>query len=455
MSKRTKRGRPIPPRKQNLGESQRQAMFLQGRRLRWGVLAVLATVLAWNHAVWLPAIPLWRTRLALVQRRLDDAHSWLDVAVRVAPSDPEIEFLRARVFRKQGEFSKVREHLQRAYDLGIPKDRVEREQWLALAQSGQLSKAAPHFSELLRDPREDGQEICAAFVNGYFLNYRYAEAFTLLDVWIKDFPDDPVPFLFRGRIHAKLQKHRDAEENLRHAWKLDADYSEAVFDLAEILRIQKRPDEALQFYRQLSETASKTRVKTRIGEVKCLRMLGRTAESRRVLQKLLADDASLVEAQSEIGHIELEAGHYESAIRWIRLAHDQNPQDVELRYALASALRGNRDLEEATIHFNAVKQARAALSQIPKLTGLVVKKPEDIESRYKIGVICLGYGSQKEGVGWLQSVLEYDSNHNPTLKALADFYERRSEDAPEYAEMAKRYRSLARNVTSPAIDGRD
>jgi hypothetical protein len=85
----------------------------------------------------------------------------------------------------------------------------------------------------------------------------------------------------------------------------------------------------------------------------------------------------------------------------------------------------------------------------------VSKNPEDIESRYKIGRIFLDFGSPKEGVIWLQSVLDYDANHKPTLEALAAFYEDRSKESPEFAELAKRYRRKAQSAPPSTTDVKD
>ena len=57
---------------------------------------------------------------------------------------------------------------------------LKREELLTLAQTGQLSKAEPHLPKLLIDAREDGPEICEAFVRGYLDTFRLDRAFELL-----------------------------------------------------------------------------------------------------------------------------------------------------------------------------------------------------------------------------------------------------------------------------------
>src|SRR5262245_59055767 len=159
-------------------------------------LAVCA-VLAWRPISILMDVN--RSRQLLRHRQAEQAFAILQSAALRDPTHGEVQFLLARCHRRLGRMKEAREHLTRASLLSISSKAIAREEWLALAQSGQMREAYPHLSELLIDPGEDGPEICEAYVNGFFLTTRFRDAFELLTVWEKDFPQDSQPYLFRGR----------------------------------------------------------------------------------------------------------------------------------------------------------------------------------------------------------------------------------------------------------------
>ena len=156
-------------------------------------------------------------RRALKDRDGDKALSAAREAVRLSPRQGEAHFTLARAFRRQGQLDKVRESLEHAAKLGVPPDRIRREEWLALAQAGQMKEAQPHLSELLINPGDDGPDICEAYANGFFLTYRLDAAEQILDAWEKDFPQDPQPHVFRASMNSKMHNWPTTISHLRKA----------------------------------------------------------------------------------------------------------------------------------------------------------------------------------------------------------------------------------------------
>jgi tetratricopeptide (TPR) repeat protein len=407
------------------------------------VLSLLAVVI-WQGPAWLAAFPKWKARQAIAAGKLEAAKEWLAMARRVKADDAETAFLESRILRKQGDLTRFREHLRRAHELGLSLDRVKREQWLAWAQSGQMRQAEPHLSQLLRDPQGDGPEICEAYANGFLRNHRIPEAVRLLTAWIADYPNDARPHFSRGKIHARQRLWKEAERDFRRTLELDSQYLEAAFQLGRVLRKQKRLHEAIGFF-ELCGASPQVRNLGRVGQAACWRVLGEPDKARAIVNRVLAEQPDQAEALFEIGRLDLDSGRYEEAVKSLKRAHEQSPRDLEIRYTLGSALRGAGRMKLAESHVDFVSQARTALARAQKLEERVAHAPGDVSSRYQIGVIHLKYGLPANGIVWLLSVLNYAPGHQPTHKALAEYYEIRAREDPGFAKLAERHRSQIDN----------
>lgn len=400
----------------------REANCRQGRRWLSARLVAGLVTIAGGMAIWLamPHALKWQVRRDLSARDYTAARRDLDRLDTWFGHDGESSFLRARLGRKLGDWDAVRQLLLRARDQKYPVELLEREQWLALAQSGQLRAAEPHLSRLLTDPRDDGAEICEAYVNGYFVNYRLSDAVKLLDAWIADFPKDPEPRLIRGKIRAEQQFLKEAESDLREARSLDSRSAAIALELADVLVLQRRVEEAVALYRQAALSGTHP-VRARVGEAKSLRLLNRPDQARSVAEEILAEDKSNREARLELGLADLDLGHIDDAIAGLQQALQQNPRSLVVRQALARALRENGNLDQAREHAAYVAEAQAALQRADALTVRVTTHPNDAKARHEIGSIYLKYAVPERGVQWLKSALNCDPNHHEAKKALEEY----------------------------------
>lgn len=405
----------------------------------------MLVALIWPGRVWLAGVPKWQARRALADRQPERAQQWLDVVDRLAVHDGEAEFLRARAFRKQGRLDKTRDALLRAAKLGYPVERLEREQWLALAQAGQLREAEPHLPGLLTDPEEDAAEICEAYVTGFIRGHRADQAAALLDVWAADFPDDPLPWLMRGKLLIELSQWPQAEQALEKARSLRPDDPEAAYYLASVFVERRRLPEALELYERSATAAEDDEARGRalIGQVRCLRTLGRSEDARRVTEEILRKSPGNRDALIELGRLEADAGNFDEAVAALGKADARSHPDIEVRYAWAGALRGAGRVDDARAEFERVGKAQTELARATGLVNRVLKSPADVDARYEAGRIFLEYGEPEKGLIWLQSVLNYAPAHGPTCRLLADYYRRRSADDPRFAELARFYAEKA------------
>lgn len=364
---------------------------------------------------------LMRGQTALRERSPQMALDYFQRAAKIAPSNPEVHFWIGRAYRRDGKLDLLRQHLERAWKLGCPPQSIRREEWLALAQTGQLREAEPHLTELLVNPGEDGPEICEAFVKGYFLAYRLNDALKLLEVWQADYPNDPQPHFNRGMFHSHMGNHKDAVASLRQALVLASGRKDIRLHLAQLLMATNEFAEAESLFRQLVKTDPDD-PEVLVGMGKCLVERGDIQRGRQSLEQALRMAPGSHAARVAIGQLELKLGHPEESIARLRPVVADRPHDSEARFAIASALQAAGKSDEAHEHFQFVERAQQALARLQILLDKAKTDPDDAELHYEVGMILLEFGTPADGVRWLLSVLNLDPNHRPTHAALARYY---------------------------------
>ena len=312
--------------------------------------------------------------------------------MRLAPERAETCFLLARAHRRLGNMERVEPLLRQAEKLGGDPERAKRETWLAWAQAGRLREAEPHLSELLMDTREDGAEICAAYVQGYFTNLQPREALQLLDAWQHDYPGDPQSYFMRGYLNQALALWSEAAESYRRGLELAPGQTLMRVHLAEVLGELNETDEAIrQFQRCADETPNDVAIFA--AWAKCLTKQGHTDQARPVLQRALDVASMHFEALRQLGELELADGNFPAALPPLQAAASQRPYDTTTRNALGKTLQALGKAEEARPHLEYAAAAEESLSRMERELRLVVERPKDPELRYDIGLTLLRYGS--------------------------------------------------------------
>lgn len=412
-------------------------------RRAWRRRAVLSIlVLLFAVALLTPPVCKWFARRELHAQRAESAMRWVQFAQRVAPRDGELEFLLARSYRQLGQMDSVRDHLDRAFQLKHPVQALEREQWLALAQTGQLAAAEPHLSQLLVDTQGDGAEICAAFASGFHRVHRIEQAVALLNVWIADEPTHPHPHFLRGRINVEAAKTSDAERDFRRTLELAPHHAEAALRLGMVLIERSRPQEALPFF-DIAERDPAQRLLARRYRMKSLKRLGRIDEARQLATELLATASNNPDVLLEAGLLESEAGDFQVAIEHLQLADQLRPHSPAIAQALAIALRSANRVDEALPLFEFARVANEQLARAVTLVARVDRNPRDGEARCEIGRIYLQYGLPEEGITWLHGALNFDPNNRTAHALLADYYEARATESAAFAKFAVEHRRQA------------
>jgi len=393
------------------------------------VLIVVAGLFVAAGAIgWRPGEVWYRLhcgRNAVQSRDAEAAIQWLLPVLALAPENADTHFWLARAYRRRGEMPQVRRHLEQAATLGFSRMRLQREEWLALAQSGQMHESTPHLSDLLIDPGDDGPDICEAFVNGFFLTCRFHEGLELLDVWQAEFPQDAQPYLFRGRYLSFVGSTQDAAAAYRAALTRAPERSDFQLLLAKKLVELHEFDEASRLLRViLDKSPDNTEALEQWSE--CLLQQGRMDEVNVVVSRLLQREPQHVRARLTLARSLTFSGKVEDAIALAQAVVDERPYDVQAHYTLGMALRAGRRGTEAVSHFQFVETARTRLQAARRLIETVVtQEPDNVAARYEVGRTLLEYDAPEDGAGWLQSALDFDPRHQPSHAALAEYYTRR------------------------------
>lgn len=389
------------------------------------MLACAVSLGAWG---WQDGYHMWlvyRAKHCIESRQPEAAIEALSSVVNSNPQNAEAHYLLAKANRRLGKMLQVRSHLENALRLGYDVKAVTREQWLAQAQSGQMREAEPHLASLLVNQDEDVRNVSEAYVNGFFLTNKLADAFRLLDVWQADFPDDPQPYVFRGQFFESRTRFADAENAYREALHRGPQRIDLQIRLARCLVVLRKYDEGrLQIDKILAKSS---RHPPEVQEIlaNCLFEQGEAEECRRLTEQLLTESPRNVTLRKLSVKLQLQEGQSPTVPSLLTELVTERPFDLEVRYLYATTLQGAGETKRAADEFQFVAAARNEIARARKLQETIeFHQPANVDLRYQIGEILLKYESPEAGAGWMRSVLEIDPTHQPAHQALADYYQR-------------------------------
>jgi tetratricopeptide (TPR) repeat protein len=391
---------------------------------------------------------------ALANKNPVAADWWLSLSKAIS-SDPHSDFLRARSARQQGNLELMSSCLKSAFDQGYAPLKLQREQTLALVNMGQMTgEMEQEINRWLREPDVEVSEVVDAYSNGLVSLSRFEEARKLLYAWERDYPLSPLPNYRLARIHEHLNESELAEAEYRKATKKSPKFVNAKYSLARLLLRQRRPAEAMEFYRECDLGPSALAAKT--GMAQCYKSLGEIEKARALLKAVLVSDQAEIQrsflavdesperfvAASELGCIETEIGHFSEGKEYLERALASFPLDSIARYSYAVALRGLGMKKEADENFERTRATRLALDQVTALQERINTNPRDSQSRIKIGKIILENESERTGVYWISSVFSYDPGNLEAHSALVDYYEGKGDDKSKYKQLIDYHRSF-------------
>jgi tetratricopeptide (TPR) repeat protein len=400
--------------------------------LFWSLVAVSCLA-----AIWLVSIEaaLWRGSACIEAREHQRALGWLTFAERISWERAELHFLLARCYRRLEDFDRTTTHLERAHQLGWDVRELEREQWLALAQTNRFDDVNPHWADLFDNPGSDGPEISKAYVTGALALFRIGDALRVLTAWETDFPHDAEPHVLRGKLAATMLAWAESSQHYSRALELEPRRPDARLGLARALMRIGQAEQAESHLENLVQ-GTDDNPEAELLYAQSLVKQGKADEAEQALKDLLGRDPGQIEALLELGNLFLAAGRSDEALEYLQEAVDRKPENREIVYAYGKALQAQGQSEEATACFKFVDEATKPLIELKGLMNRLLANPADLELRFQVAYITWKYRSREEGEKWFRSLLKLAPDHEPTHAALAIHY--RLSGAQDQAEFHQR-----------------
>jgi Tfp pilus assembly protein PilF len=242
-------------------------------------------------------------------------------------------------------------------------------------------------------------------------------AVRLLNAWIVDYPNDPRPHLMLAEFSLDVMDIDNAMKELRLALSIDPSHGRAALALCELMLKQQQPAEALKLF-QTAELSKALRSTALAWQARCFRTVGRDKEARSVLAVALEETPNSAIANIEQSQLEVASRKFPAAIKRLRTLLDREPYRYEARSILSSALRSVGQTEESREQTAIATAANSALIHARHLARDVAIDDDNVATRAEIGQIYFQYGDPRKAREWLESVLMFDPQHQPTKRTL-------------------------------------
>jgi len=371
------------------------------------------------------ALRQWHAAQAAVKaQRLEEAQSRLEVCLLVWPRSVDVHLLAARAARLKGDFEGAETHLNRCLKLKHgATEAIQLEYLLMRAQGGEEDEVAPEL--LTRYVENDSPEtplILETLALAYIHKVRYGPAFECVSRWIAAAPESADAYRWRGWILERLNDPMGSMKDYQRAVELDPDLVPVRLRLAEMYLDRNNAPEALPHLERLREQfPERPDVMARLGQ--CRFVQGEPKEARPLLEaavEQLPNDAALL---ITLAKLEVQENHPAKAEPWVRRALKVDPTDTDAEFLLVGILQEQGRWEEASAALEQHRKNTALLKRVAQVLQQEAERPStDPDALSELGALFLGTNPHA-GMYWLQRALALDPAHQPTHKALAEYYE--------------------------------
>lgn len=354
------------------------------------------------------------------QGRLGDARGALALWQRRAPNSADAMLWSARLAVIDRRLDEAEEVLRRALSLGASKVKIERLRAVMLALSGRYADAEP----VLRDALNAGESdplLDEALAKIYLETYDLHRAGLVLSRWKLDAPDDPKPHLWRAELDVRANDPAAALADYREALKRDPNSPRARSGLADGLRLAHRNAEAAEAY------AASLRLQpddpaAHLGAGRNAAALGNAAAALRHLTRAAALAPKDPEAQRALADLLTRQGDFRAALDHLDRAVALDPYDLEARHSRGLVLSRLGRLDEAKADQARAAKLRADLGGLMTAQAAVVRSPHDRNAQLTITRWMFAHGKPSEGVRWAESILLAAPGQPDACRLLADHY---------------------------------
>jgi tetratricopeptide (TPR) repeat protein len=398
-----------------------------------GVLMLL--VYFWND------VCLWRAEANLTKRNHAAAANWVKRSLWLGSElDSRTCLLQLRIARRLGDFREVEAKLKQAEVVGVPRADIQRERWLAMAQTNQFEAMQSHWNELLQNARDDEPEIARAHYTWAVLHHNHDLAKRTLDLWHQDYPRDPEPLMLTGRFYQSKVDWGAAEKAYRQAFAVAPNNDEVRLALANALQVRLNTNEAIPLYQKYLSTHPDD-LKAVRGLAESLATSGDVEAAIRLLQDTLKKHPDDFWLQKSCGELLLSSGDATAAAAVLEKAYQSVPEHANLANSLARALKASGRGGEAEPLFAFVAESQPQIAEMANLEKELHRDQNNLELRMKIAAIVAKYISRRDAIRWYENLLMIAPKYRPAHQELVDLYrslgeEKQAESHSNYLEQS-------------------
>lgn len=366
-----------------------------------------------------------RARLAIVERRFDDARLILTKWKSQWPRDPEPYYLQAKIDVAEDHPKEALVSCEKAIELGIDIERIHVLQAIIFARSGNFERAEASLRKAFDGATGPEPDIDEALARVYLGTFRLVDAATVIDRWTKDAPEDARPYLWRIEVDGR----RDVEPNIllqsyRAAILRDPNLIKARLGLANKLRELRRVEESEAEYEALLAIAPRS-IEGLVGAGQNALQKGDIQAAIRYYEVALALDPNEPAALREMAIVDMRQNRPESARDRLATVVGLDPYDPEARYNYSQALRLTGETEKADAEQRINERLKKEHRRMSDLRKALVAKPDDLDLRNEAAQWLLEHGHEQEGLEWTTLILKETPGHKPTCRLLADYYQKK------------------------------
>ncbi len=188
-----------------------------------------------------------------------------------------------------------------------------------------------------------------------------AQTHQAVELWLRLRPgkaDQVQGMVWRGCASEAASDHAQAVADLHRALEIDPEHFQARLSLAFFMLQQNPKEAAIHLERLHRRDPGNQSLSFYLASV--LRNLGEVDEARRLLEEMLASDPNQPSALAELGELDMDADHIESAERLLRRAQGLAPDDPGINLSLSRALNRAGKTSEARYYEERFEQLHAA-----------------------------------------------------------------------------------------------
>jgi tetratricopeptide (TPR) repeat protein len=287
----------------------------------------------------------------------------LEGLARSHPDHAEIQFLRARQLRLQGDDERALVSCQRAADLGYPSAQVSREILLAKARK-EFERHEPELQHLLDSNPED-QDVLLILAQGWSQLGNFLKAEALVNGILQRDPENGPALWVRGKIHMQKHQPHDARPDLEKAVTAGRDlyyYPRARYQLANCYLELGKFEEALELYRECqADEPDSPRPLFGIG--RCCWFLNRWSEAAEAFREVLRLQPDHLDALSQLAYVYEEHGQPDDLSQAVELLERAAKLDrtwYDLHFRMAKILKVLGQDQRAAEHYHRAELVKKA-----------------------------------------------------------------------------------------------